>query len=316
MNVAEIQVQGKILLDEIGKAIVGKRDAVETVLLAVLCDGHVLIEDFPGLAKTLMAKSFAAGLGCTFRRIQFTPDLLPADITGTYVQDRKAGEFLLRKGPVSTNVLLADEINRAPPKTQSALLEAMQERQTTLEGETHRLPHPFIVLATQNPIEYEGTYPLPEAQIDRFLLRTSLGYPTAAEEIEILQRRRQRRTDEIETKAILSPETVKAMQTGLEGIHVEEAVEQYIVELVTRTRRHPQVEVGASPRGSLALLKLARARAALRGRDFVVPDDVKSIAVAGLAHRLILKPDPWVKGVQGTAILAELLEKVPVPKVG
>jgi len=313
--VQEIQAQGKILLDEIGKAIVGKRDAVENVLLAVLCDGHVLIEDYPGLAKTLMAKSFAAALGCTFRRIQFTPDLLPADITGTYVQDRKAGEFLLRKGPVFTNVLLADEINRAPPKTQSALLEAMQERQATLEGETHRLPHPFIVLATQNPIEYEGTYPLPEAQIDRFLLRTSLGYPTAAEEIEILQRRRERRSDDIVTQAVLSPETVRAMQTGLEGIHVEEAVEQYIVELVTRTRRHPQVEVGASPRGSLALLKLGRARAALRGRDFVVPDDVKSIAIAGLAHRLILKPDPWVKGVQGTAILAELLEKVPVPKV-
>ena len=315
VDVKGIQAEAARLLDEVGKAIVGKRETLEKVLLAVLCDGHVLLEDFPGLAKTLMAKSFAAALGLTFRRIQFTPDLLPADITGTYVHERKSGEFVLRKGPVFTNVLLADEINRAPPKTQSALLEAMQERQATLEGETHRLPHPFIVLATQNPIEYEGTYPLPEAQIDRFLLRLSIGYPTAAEEIEILRRRRARGTDEVAIAPVLASEAIAAMQAGLERVHIDEGVEKYIVEIVTRTRRHPQVEVGASPRGSLALMKLARAQAALRGRDFVVPDDVKAIAVPGLAHRLILKPDPWIKGVQGTAVIAEVLEKVTVPKV-
>jgi MoxR-like ATPase len=315
VDVKAIQAEAGRVLDEVGKAIVGKRETAERVLLAVLCDGHVLLEDFPGLAKTLLAKSFAAALGCTFRRIQFTPDLLPADITGTYVHDRKAGEFLLRKGPVFTNVLLADEINRAPPKTQSALLEAMQERQTTLEGETHRLPHPFVVLATQNPIEYEGTYPLPEAQIDRFLLRLALGYPSAAEEIEILRRRRQRGTDDVAVGAVLSPDAVAAMQRGLESVHLDEAVEQYAVEIVTRTRRHPQVEVGSSPRGSLALMKLSRARAAVRGRDFVLPDDVKEVAIPGLAHRLVLKPDPWIKGVQGGSVVAEILEKLPVPKV-
>jgi len=312
---ADVAPQAVRLLDEVGKAIVGKREVLEKVLLAALCDGHVLLEDYPGLAKTLMAKSFAAALGCEFRRIQFTPDLLPADITGTFLQDRRTGEFVLRKGPVFTNVLLADEINRAPPKTQSALLEAMQERQTTLEGETHRLPQPFIVLATQNPIEYEGTYPLPEAQIDRFLLRLSIGYPTAAEEVEILERRRARAADDVRLEAVLSPQAVGEMQLALESVHVDPAVERYIVEIVTRTRRHPQVEVGASPRGSLALLKLARARAAVRGRDFVVPDDVKDVALPALAHRLILKPDPWVKGVPTAGIVAEVLEGAPVPKV-
>ena len=310
-----IGVDATKLLDEVGKAIVGKREALEKVLLAVLCDGHVLIEDYPGLAKTLMAKSFAAALGCTFRRIQFTPDLLPADITGTYVLDRKTGDFQLRRGPVFTNILLADEINRAPPKTQSALLEAMQERQTTLEGESHLLPKPFIVLATQNPIEYEGTYPLPEAQIDRFLLRISIGYPTAEEEREILLRRRQRGSDDVAITAISSPEAVQRMQRELEAVHVDPAMDAYIVEIVSRTRRHPQVEVGASPRGSLALLKLARAHAVLRGRDYIVPDDVKGIAVPGLAHRILLKPDPWIKGVRTDALVAEVVEKVPVPKV-
>ena len=285
------------------------------MLLAIVSDGHVLIEDYPGLAKTLMAKSFAAALGCDFKRVQFTPDLLPADITGTYVFDRKTTEFVLRKGPVFTNILLADEINRSPPKTQAALLEAMQERQTTLEGETHTLPRPFVVFATQNPIEYEGTYPLPEAQIDRFLLRIGIGYPSKEEEREILNRRILRKEDDVRVGRVSSPEKVLGMQRAIEEVHVDKALESYIVEIASRTRTHPQVEVGASPRGSLALLKLARARAALRGRDFVVPDDVKEVAVEGLAHRLILKPDPWIKGVRTAAVVDEVLASVPVPKV-
>ncbi len=315
MNVPETAAAGKAVLDEVEKAIVGKRTVLERVLLAVLCDGHVLIEDYPGLAKTLMAKTFAAVLGCDFKRVQFTPDLLPADITGTSVFDRKAGEFILRKGPVFTNILLADEINRSPPKTQAALLEAMQERQTTLEGETHPLARPFVVMATQNPIEYEGTYPLPEAQIDRFLLRIGIGYPTRDQEVEILARRRARREDDVAVDRVSTPEQVIAMQRALEEVHVDEAVEAYIVDVASRTRTHPQVEVGASPRGSLALLKLARARAAVRGRDYVVPDDVKEIAVEGLAHRLILKPDPWIKGVRTASVVQEVLASIPVPKV-
>jgi len=262
-----------------------------------------------------MAKSFAAALGCTFKRVQFTPDLLPADITGTYIFDRKASEFVLRKGPVFTNVLLADEINRAPPKTQAALLEAMQERQTTLEGETHALPRPFIVFATQNPIEYEGTYPLPEAQIDRFLMRIDIGYPTREQEKEVLDRRRARKMEEVQIPTVGDPEAVLTMQAAVEEVHVDDDVERYIVEVVARTREHSQVEVGASPRGSLALMKLGRASAALRGRDYVVPDDVKGVAVEALAHRVLLKPDPWIKGVRTASIVREVLAAVPVPKV-
>jgi len=315
VNLSAVATLGNQVLDEVEKAVVGKRPVLERVLLAVLCDGHVLIEDYPGLAKTLLAKSFAAALGLAFRRVQFTPDLLPADITGTYVFDRRTSDFVLRKGPVFTNILLADEINRAPPKTQAALLEAMQERQTTLEGETHPLPRPIIVMATQNPIEYEGTYPLPEAQIDRFLMKIGIGYPTKEQEKEILERRRLRREDDVRISPVQSADQVLAMQQGVEDVHVDDAIETYIVEIVTRTRAHSQVEVGASPRGSLALLKLSRALAVLRGRDFVLPDDVKEIAVAGLAHRLILKPDPWIKGVRTDAIVREILTSVPVPKV-
>jgi MoxR-like ATPase len=304
------------LLDEVSRAIVGKRHVLEQVLLAVMCDGHVLIEDYPGLAKTLMAKSFAAVLGCRFTRVQFTPDLLPADITGTYVFDRKSGEFVLRRGPIFTNILLADEINRAPPKTQAALLEAMQERQTTLEGETYPLDRPFVVIATQNPIEYEGTYPLPEAQIDRFLIRIGMGYPSAEDEVEILERRRSRKKEDVDLEPIADPRQVEEMQRAVEEIHVDLDVERYIVELVRRTRRHQYVDVGSSPRGSLALMKLARAKAVLEGRDFVLPDDVKAVAVAGLAHRLILKPDPWIRGVKTEAVVQEILKEVPVPKVG
>ena len=299
----------------VGAAIRGKADVVRLSLVCLLARGHLLIEDVPGLAKTLIAKSFAAGLGLAFRRIQFTPDLLPADITGTYVYDRKASEFVLRRGPIFTNVLLADEINRAPPKTQSALLEAMQERQATLEGETFRLDRPFFVIATQNPIEHEGTYPLPEAQVDRFLLRIDVGYPTREQEIEVLERRRRRRSDDATIEAVTTPDEVRALQAVIEDVHVDPAVEGYMVDIVLGTRAHSQVEVGASPRGSLALLKVARARAAIGGRDFVTPDDVKTVAGPALAHRLILKPDPWIRGVRTSTVLADVLAQVPVPKV-
>jgi len=315
VNIASVREVGSDLLDAVETVIVGKRAVLERVLWAILGDGHLLIEDVPGLAKTLIAKSFAAGLGLSFRRIQFTPDLLPADITGTYVFDRKTGDFILRRGPVFTNVLLADEINRAPPKTQSALLEAMQERQATLEGETFHLDRPFFVIATQNPIEHEGTYPLPEAQVDRFLLKIDVGYPTREGEIEVLERRRRRRADEATLEAVTTPDEVRALQAAIEDVHVEPAVEGYMVDIVAATRAHSQVDVGASPRGSLALLKVSRARAAIAGRDFVTPDDVKAVAMPALAHRIILKPDPWIRGVRTASILADVLGQVPVPKV-
>src|SRR2546426_567251 len=284
-------------------------------LRRIFGDGHLLIEDVPGLAKTLIAKSFAAGLGLSFRRIQFTPDLLPADITGTYVFDRKSGDFVLRRGPVFTNVLLADEINRAPPKTQSALLEAMQERQATLEGETFHLDRPFFVIATQNPIEHEGTYPLPEAQVDRFLLKIDVGYPTREQEIEVIERRRKRRGDDASIEPVTTPEEIRSLQAAIEDVHVEPAIEGYMVDIVAATRAHTQVEVGASPRGSLALLKVSRARAAIAGRDFVTPDDVKAGAMPALAPRLILKPGPWIRGVRTSAVPAGAPGQVPVPKV-
>ena len=315
LNVAEVATRGRALLDEMETVIVGKRGVLERVFWAILSDGHVLIEDVPGVAKTLIAKSFAAGLGLQFRRIQFTPDLLPADITGTYVFDRKTGDFVLRRGPVFTNVLLADEINRAPPKTQSALLEAMQERQATIEGETLRLDAPFFVLATQNPIEHEGTYPLPEAQVDRFLLRVDVGYPGKDEEVEILRRRQERRSDDMPVRSVTTAAEVKALQAAVEGVHVDPAIKGYIVDIVAATRTHSQVEIGASPRGSLALLKLARSRSALAGRDFVTPDDVKDVAPYALAHRIILKPDPWIRGVRTQSVVADVLALVPVPKV-
>jgi len=311
-SVAEV---GHALLDAVETIIVGKRAVLERVLWSVLADGHLLIEDVPGLAKTLIAKSFADALGLSFRRVQFTPDLLPADITGTYIFDRKTGEFVLRRGPIFTHLLLADEINRAPPKTQSALLEAMQERQATLEGETFRLDRPFFVIATQNPIEHEGTYPLPEAQVDRFLLKIDVGYPTREQEIEILERRRRRGTDDVTLAAITSREEVRALQAAVEEVHVDPAVEGYMVDIVAATRAHNQVEIGASPRGSLALLKASRARAALAGRDFVTPDDVKAVALPALAHRLLLKPDPWIRGVRTTSVVTDVLAQVPVPKV-
>jgi len=315
MNLASVAAVSGSLLDAVEAVIVGKRPVLERVLWAILGDGHLLIEDVPGLAKTLIAKSFAAGLGLSFRRIQFTPDLLPADITGTYVYDRKTSDFVLRRGPIFTQLLLADEINRAPPKTQSALLEAMQERQATLEGETFPLDRPFFVIATQNPIEHEGTYPLPEAQVDRFLLRIDVGYPTRTQEVEVLERRRRRRSDDATIEPVTTPDQVRALQAAIEDVHVDPAVEGYMVDIVGATRGHSQVEVGASPRGSLALLKVSRARAAMAGRDFVTPDDVKTVAGPALAHRLILKPDPWIRGVRTATVLADVLAQVPVPKV-
>jgi MoxR-like ATPase len=305
----------KAIFTELERIIVGKRTVLENVALAILADGHVLFEDYPGLAKTLIARSFAQALGCMFRRIQFTPDLLPADIIGTYILNRKTSEFELRKGPIFTNILLADEINRAPPRTQSALLEAMQERQITIEKETLRLERPFIVFATQNPIEYEGTYPLPEAQLDRFIMKLSVGYPGADQEVEILEKRNNRKTDEITVQKIADPAVVLQMQKTVEEVHVDQAVMRYMVEIVLRTREHADVEVGASPRGSLALLKLSKAKAWLNKRSYVLPDDVKAVAVPALSHRLILKPEQWLRGERTANIIAEILNKVPVPKV-
>ncbi|MCK4757728.1 MAG: MoxR family ATPase [Thermoplasmata archaeon] len=315
MNVNELAEKCNSIKKEVAKAIVEKDDVIDKVMLATLANGHILFEDFPGLAKTLLANTFSRALGCGFRRVQFTPDLLPADITGSYILNRQTSQFELRKGPVFTNILLADEINRAPPKTQSALLEAMQERQTTLEGETHKLPIPFIVIATQNPIEYEGTYPLPEAQIDRFIMRLDIGYPTVKGEAEILRRRRARKKEEVDIMTVSSPQEIIAMQAAIEEVHVESDIEDYIAQIVQNTRKHGQVEVGASPRGSLALMQLSMARAALSGRDYVLPDDVKELCVSALAHRLILKPDPWIKGIKTEVIVNKVMSDIPVPKI-
>jgi len=304
------------ILTELSSAIVGKTEVLETTLLAVLSGGHVLIEDYPGLAKTLMAKSLASALGLEFKRVQFTPDLLPADITGSYVLDRRNSTFELRKGPIFTNMLLADEINRAPPRTQSALLEAMQEKQVTIEGDTLKLDSPFIVIATQNPIEYEGTYPLPEAQLDRFLVKTAVGYPTHEEEVQILKNRNAAKSDLVTVKRAVTREELLLMQSQVEEIYVDDAVASYIVELVGRTREHRDVEVGSSPRGSLAVMKLAKSRAYLNRRSYVVPDDVKAVAVPALSHRLVLKAEGWIRGKKAASIIEEVLQSVPVPKIG
>ena len=302
------------VLDEVERAVVGKRAALELVLLGVLADGHVLLEDVPGVAKTLTALSFSQVLGLTFHRVQFTPDLMPADVTGSSVFDPGSSTFEFRPGPVFCHLLLADEVNRAPAKTQAALLEAMQERQVTADGVTHPLPRPFLVIATQNPIEYEGTYPLPEAQLDRFLLRTTFGYPTPADEWDLLARRMDRRTDQVGLRPVLDPEELAGLQAALEDVHVSAALGRYLVDVVAATRTSSRVQVGASPRGSLALLKLGRARAALAGRDFVTPDDVKALAAPALAHRLVLKTELWVRGVRAEDVVDELLASVPTPR--
>jgi MoxR-like ATPase len=300
---------------QVERAIVGKRSALEMIMAAFLTGGHVLLEDYPGLAKTLIANSFATALGMQFKRIQFTPDLLPGDITGGYVFDRAQNQFVLRKGPIFANIILADEINRASPRTHSALLEAMQEYQVTLEGETMRLLEPFIVIATQNPIEYEGTFPLPEAQLDRFIVKLSVGYPSAGEEQEILKRRRERQQDAFDLEPVTSADGLLDLRRAVEHIYVDPDIERYMVDLVTRTRQHRQVAVGASPRGTLALLKLSRAWAAMKGRSYVLPDDVKFFAKAALGHRLILQPDLWTVQQAAERILNEIIQSVPVPVI-
>jgi MoxR-like ATPase len=316
MKVVDVGRLGQAVLDEVGTVVVGKREALELVLAGVLAGGHVLLEDLPGLGKTLTARSFAQALGIGFRRLQFTPDLLPADVTGSFLYDQRTHDFTFRAGPVFTNLLLADEINRTPPKTQAALLEAMQEKQVSVEGSTYRLDPPFHVLATANPIEYEGTYPLPEAQLDRFLLRVSFGYPERDEELTILRRRMARRQEESTLNPVVDGPTLLAMQTALEDVAVEDSIGRYIVDLAAATRAHPQVLVGASPRGSLALLLLSRAQAALAGRDFVIPEDVKAVALAALAHRITLRPEMWLRRVDPATIVADVLARTPAPASG
>jgi len=301
------------ILEQVERAIVGKREALELLLLGILADGHVLIEDFPGLAKTLMANSFARAADVEFMRIQFTPDLLPADITGSAIYNQREGEFEFKPGPIFTNLLLADEVNRAPPKTQAALLEAMQERQVTSGRATRPLARPFVVIATQNPIEYEGTYPLPEAQLDRFILRLRVGYPSLEAEQQVLARRLERGADEVEIEAVVDGPTLVEMQRSLEQVHVDESILEYMTGLVRATRESPRVQVGSSPRGGLALLKLARARAALDGKGYVTPEDVKSVAVPALGHRLTLAPELWQQQLRGDEVVAECLEQVPTP---
>ena len=303
------------LMNEVSKVIIGKQENLRRVTIGILSNGNMLLEDFPGLGKTMLANTFARSLGCKFKRVQFTPDLLPSDIMGTYMYDQQAGEFKLRPGPLFANLLLADEINRAPPKTQAALLEAMQEKQVTIGTVTHKLPAPFIVMATQNPVEQEGTYPLPEAQLDRFMFKMSVGYPDRADEDEILARRIARGKDAVDVDVITDPQRVIAMQQACEDVYVDPAIRMYMVEVVARTREDPRVLVGASPRGSQALLKTSRAAAAMRGRDFVTPDDVKAIAELAIAHRMILKPEHQIKGLEAGEVMQSILREVPVPTV-
>jgi MoxR-like ATPase len=310
----EVRARAAAMLDEIGRAVVGKRAPLELLLRALLADGHVLLEDVPGVAKTLIAQSLAAVTGARFARVQFTPDLLPADLTGSTFYGA-AGEPTFRPGPVFTNIVLGDEINRAPPKTQAALLEAMQERQVTADDRTHALPRPFVVIATQNPIEFEGTYPLPEAQLDRFMVRLAIGYPDEAGERELLARRAARAAEQPELAPVVTLEELRAMQAAVHEVHVEPDVVAYVVALVRATRGDPGVQIGASPRGALALMQLARAGALLDGRAYVLPDDVKAVAVAALAHRLVLRPELWIQQTAPQDVVARLLAEVPAPVV-
>ena len=298
---------GQAISTEVQKVIIGKPHVIDNVMVDILSNGNLLFEDFPGLAKTLMTNTFADALGCDFKRVQFTPDLLPADITGTNIYDAKKGEFTFKPGPIFCNLLLSDEINRAPPKTQAALLEAMQEKQVTIGVVTHKLPSPFLTMATQNPVEQEGTYPLPEAQLDRFMMKMMVGYPDRADENEILQRRIDRKTDEVEVNSITDPSIVVKMQKSCEEVYVDRSVREYMVDIVARTREDPRVLVGSSPRGSQALLKTSRAVAAMRGRDFVTPDDVKAIAELAVAHRIILKPEHQIKGLETGEVIRDIL---------
>ena len=302
-----------MILDEVERAVVGKRPTLELLLAGMLADGHILLEDYPGVAKTLIARSFSEAIGVSFTRIQFTPDLLPGDVTGSSIYDARTTQFEFRPGPVFTNLLLADEINRATPKAQSALLEAMQERQVTVDGATHVLARPFLVLATQNPIELEGTYPLPEAQLDRFMLRLSVGYPTQDGEWDIVQRRLARRQERVELRPVIDSATFLAMQASLEDVYVSDAIGQYVVGIVRSTRDRGTVSVGASPRGTLAVTLAARAVAVIRERDFVTPDDVKTVAVSALAHRVTLRPELWMRGTRPEQVVRECLDSVPAP---
>jgi MoxR-like ATPase len=313
MNIEAFAEKATAVVEEVERAVIGKRAVVELVLAATLADGHVLIDDLPGLGKTLLVRSLAAATGLDHARIQFTPDLMPMDITGSIVLDPTTRLPVFRPGPIFTNLLLADEVNRAPAKTQAALLEAMQERQTTTDGTTRRLEVPFLVVATQNPIEYEGTYPLPEAQLDRFLVRVEVGYPQPDSEWEILRARAERQEDEVALDQVIDRLTLLQMQRFAETVHVSEPVGRYMVDLVGVIRRHRRVRVGASPRGTLALMKLTRVLAALAGRDFVLPDDVQFIAIAALAHRLVLRPEAWAQGIDERAVVTECLAEVPVP---
>jgi MoxR-like ATPase len=313
VSVGDVAERCDRIVTEVERAVVGKREALELVLLGFLADGHILIEDFPGLAKTLIARSFAQVCDMNFARIQFTPDLMPSDVTGSSIYNQRTSDFEFRPGPVFANLVLGDEINRAPPKTQAALLEAMQERQVTIEGVTRTLERPFLVIATQNPIEYEGTYPLPEAQLDRFLLRVSVGYPGREAEWGMLDRRLDRADDEITLDRVIDRAGLVELQRSLEDVHVSEALGYYLVDLVASTRASTRVQVGSSPRGTLALLKLSRAQAALRGRDFVTPEDVKAVAVPALAHRLTLRPELWVQRVRAEDVVREVLDSVPTP---
>ncbi|SEF18519.1 AAA family ATPase [Jiangella alba] len=316
LPVAEVARVGSEVLDGVGTAVVGMRRTLRLALAAILAGGHVLFEDVPGLGKTLAARSLAAALGLEFRRLQCTPDLLPGDVTGSFVWDPGTREFGFRPGPVFAGLLLADEINRTPPKTQSALLEAMAERQVTVEGRTFALPQPFHVLATSNPVEYEGTYPLPEAQLDRFMLRLSAGYLEPPDEAQVLARRIARRQEAAEVEPVVDAETVRGLQAGVESVDADPSIVAYCVDLAAATRRHRAVEVGASPRGSLALLLAARALAVLDGRDYVLPEDVKEVAVSALAHRLTLTPEAWTTRLRTADIVTEVLGQVPGPASG
>ncbi len=314
MHIAEAAKITQDLLAELQRAIVGKQRVLQHLLLGLYSGGNILLEDFPGLAKTLIARLTAQVTGLEFKRIQFTPDLLPGDITGGVIYNQKLGEFIFRPGPLFTNLVLTDEINRAPPKTQAALLEVMQEQQVTVEGVTYPMPPPFVVLATQNPIELEGTYPLPEAQLDRFIMRLRVGYPSLEEEQQILAQRGARQQEKIDLDAVIDADQLLQLQATVEQVHTSEAVETYIVSLTAATREHTQVQIGASPRGSLALYQLARAHAMMQNRDFVLPDDVKAMATAALAHRLLLKPELWVRGIQAEDVIHDILERTPIPK--
>lgn len=313
MSSTDIETLSNTILDELERAVVGKRDVLRLLLTGVLADGHILFEDLPGLAKTLIARSFAQVSTLQFSRVQFTPDLVPGDITGSVVLDIESQQGVFQPGPIFANLVLGDEINRAPPKTQAAVLEAMEERQVTIDGTSHPLPRPFLVIATQNPIESGGTYPLPEAQLDRFLLRASVGYPGPEAELEIVLRRAGRKTDAVDLRTIVDANTIVAMQRACEEVYLDDTVAKYIVAIVQATRDNPRLQAGASPRGSLGLMKAARAHAAIMGRNFVVPDDVIEMAVPVLAHRVLLTPDEWLRGNSPSDVIDQCMASVATP---